>query len=117
MQSTELSRALAALRAIPEAAADSDARLRALFAAEEERVLNARVLAELLVPLLSEHLGGLRPPAPRRATVASPAPAAAAAEPAVPAGSGPTPGIADFIDEMLAQDRAAGGDRTRRRAS
>ena len=64
---------------------------------EQERVAEAVAFAEVLVPALSGHClpgaGAAKPaaPAPRRA--------------AKPRGT--NRGIADFIDEMLAQERAA----------
>lgn len=82
-------------------------RLNAIFAAETERVANASVLAELLAPLLT---GQVFSPEAARAieTTTKPAPIAAPVassgvveKPAPPrAGS-----IADFIDEMIAQEK------------
>lgn len=104
LQSTELSRAVSTLRQSLAGDPEIETKLGALFALEEERVANATVLAEILLPLLRESAA---PSAPRAAATAPPSadrrrssrpPAAAAA-----------PGIADFIDEMIQQERAAPG--------
>jgi hypothetical protein len=98
MEGTELAAAAAEARVACEADADGDTRLRALYAEEGERVAEAIALAEVLIPALSERLtslGAVQAPAavaPRRTDIRG----TAADE----------PGIADFIDEMLAQDRA-----------
>ena len=86
-------------------ATDTDAavteRLNSVFAAEAERVANAAVLAELLLPELTGQLRALVAPV---AGSASPIP-----PPAPVAASKPTPprrgSIADFIDDMIAQER------------
>jgi hypothetical protein len=68
------------------------------MAAESDRVADALTLAQILAPLLAQRLGAA-------------APAQRAAE--SPAGRRPRReadvdrGIADFIEEMLVQDRAA----------
>lgn len=82
----------------------------ALLAAEHERVSTAAVLAELLAPLLSARLP---PPAAAREP-AHPAFAPAATTRASPA---PAPSIADFIDDMLGQQRASSPSPPLRRAS
>lgn len=88
------------------------ARLDAIMAVEEERVANAAVLAELLAPMLGASASarvaasGVHPPA----TPAIEPPATASAP------ERPRPvNIADFIDEMLAQER--GEPHGHRRAS
>jgi hypothetical protein len=91
----EFSAAVEAWRAKNADDPDFSAQLEAQLDAEEERAAEAVALAELLLPLLSDQLG--------RAPAAAVRPAAA---PARPAGPRATPGIADFIDEMLAHDRA-----------
>lgn len=115
---------LATVRAPQETDAALNLRLDAVFAQETERVANAAVLAELLRPLLAEDL-----PAATALPVGTPAPvlvplatAPAVTPPAAPPPKPPTRGaisIADFIDDMIAQesppDRA--GDSARRRAS
>ncbi|HEY1109973.1 MAG TPA: hypothetical protein VGE76_15090, partial [Opitutaceae bacterium] len=89
-------------------------RLTSLFAIEEERVADASVLAELLLPALRGDISA-------QAASATPSPAqleipvAAAAVPRPPAATTPPPppaprkrstDIATFIDEMLAQEIA-----------
>lgn len=106
LQSADLSRALA--RTGSQAADPAVAsRLSALFAAAEERVSDALALAEILGPLLVDQLSSALS-ALRSASPAS-APAFSVATPPVapprPIASGPVPGIADFIEEMLARER------------
>jgi len=72
-------------------------RLDAFFSEEEERVAGAIACVELLMPELSDRIAALKP---------DPAAAPPARRPAPPANPGAERGIADFIDEMLAQDRA-----------
>lgn len=110
LHSTELMSLLSALR--PNAEAET--RVQAIFAAEEKRVADAQALAEVLAPLVAELL--------RAAPLSIPAPASApAATPVSPAptDSRPTrataPSIADFIDDMIAQERPP--SRALRRAS
>lgn len=91
----EFSAAVEALRAENADDPDFPVQLEAQLNAEEERAAEAVALAELLLPMLTEQLGRAPAPAIR--------PAAA---PARPAGARPAPDIADFIDEMLAHDRA-----------
>jgi hypothetical protein len=80
-----------------------ETRMAAIFAREEERVADATVLAELLAPTLcaalaaSTRSGG----AVKTSTLSSHLPA-----PKQIVARGGTGDIADFIDEMLAQDRA-----------
>ena len=87
-------------------ATDTDAaiteRLNTIFAAEAERVANAAVLAELLLPELTGQLRSLVVPvaAPMSPVPPLPAPAAAPKPPPPRRGS-----IADFIDDMIAQER------------
>jgi len=76
---------------------EAGSRLDAFFAGEEERVAGAVACVELLMPALSERIAALGPEAP----------AAPPAQRAIRgADSGAERGIADFIDEMLAQDRS-----------
>jgi hypothetical protein len=78
--------------------ADIEARFASLLVTEAERVANASVLAELLVPRLAELLavGG------RSSAMAI---ASDSLLPVSPKPRGAPANIADFIDEMLAQDR------------
>jgi hypothetical protein len=77
----------------------AEARVKALMAEEAERVAAAIAFADLLAPMLAERLGALAPLRERAA--ANPRPDVPRPGPA-----GESRGIADFIDEMLAQDRA-----------
>lgn len=76
--------------------------MKAVFAREEDRVADASVLAEILLPQLRDALAAAGAPRvraeelPQRAPAARPAPRTVAAA---------APGIADFIDEMIAQER------------
>ncbi len=97
LQATELADAVREWRAAHGAEALSDDELRRLFAAEEQRVAEAVVLAELLIPQL---VGG-RPPVPAKPVPASPAPA----RPRTPAASSGSPAIPDLLDAMLAAER------------
>jgi hypothetical protein len=117
----ELAKALDSVRDIhgPNSIHEDD--LLDLFRAEQLRVTNAAVLAELLAPKLAAYLRthGLAPsasgpsPAPRAAASSSaptrPPLSASSTLPAAPAGP---PGIADLLDGMLEQDRQ--DERTRR---
>lgn len=89
---TDLAALLARLRAGDESPAAIDARLETLLATERARVAEAAVLASLLAPLLHE-------PPPRPA-----APPLPAAQPP-PASRARAASIADFIDEMIAQEK------------
>ena len=87
-------------------ATDTDAaiteRLNTVFAAEAERVANAAVLAELLLPELTGQLRSLAVPVAAPTSPVPPLPAPAA----VPKPTPPRRGsIADFIDDMIAQER------------
>jgi hypothetical protein len=103
LQSTELSRAISSLRETVGSASECDSRLEGLFAREEERVTNASVLAEVLLPLLRDSVSAVvaRPPLAGRARSTSAAGSSSRAQPAS------APGIADFIDEMIQLERPA----------
>lgn len=92
---------LAAVRTPADTDAGITERLNALFATEAERVANAAVLAEMLVPLLSDQLGRMIAP-PVTTSAIAPAPTATVT-PAKPAKRPVS--VADFIDDMLAQER------------
>lgn len=94
----DLPAAVRELRAAHGTEALSEAELRTLFAAEEQRVAEAVVLAELLIPQLT----GPRPPVPARAVPAAPVPARPRAPAADARGS---PAIPDLLDAMLAAER------------
>lgn len=106
VRADELMPLVAALRTPDDSEAAITEKLNALFAIEAERVANAAVLADLLVPMLAEQL---RPHATPLA-VGTPVASRAGAMPAtnsVPSAK-PTPArggsIADFIDDMIAQE-------------
>ncbi|MCX6955255.1 MAG: hypothetical protein NTV51_24135, partial [Verrucomicrobia bacterium] len=101
LQSTELSRLLTAMPSAPE----TDHRLHVLFAEEERRIADAHALAEILVPLIVEQLRALLP----HSTTPALATGHFATEPAATPRPVRTeaPGIADFIDDMIAQERPA----------
>jgi hypothetical protein len=92
----ELATAVAAVRAHSGPGAEIDGRLQALQAQERGRVADAAALADLLVPLLLERL---------RLPLNGPAAAPRAQRPSQAARPA-SPSVADFIDDMLAQERA-----------
>jgi hypothetical protein len=95
----ELGPAVMEARKTSESDSEADALLRAVTSEDEERVAEAIAFAEVLVPMLSERLN-----------LHSPAPGAPARSPRpnrpVAGDPGESRGIADFIDEMLAQQRS-----------
>lgn len=104
---------LAALRTADDTEEVLAQRLAATFAVEAERVANAAVLAELLAPLLAEHTRPANGPEGLRTDSASPLPV-----PKPMPRAGPLD-LADFIDEMIAQERSPPrpSTATQRRAS
>jgi hypothetical protein len=97
IEETELAAAAARARGNSSSDSDADSLLTTLLREEEERVLEAIAFAEVLAPMLVRGISGLAPARPR---------AVAAPSPRTPRpGDGETREIADFIDEMLAQDR------------
>lgn len=110
VRTDELAPSVAALRGTTDD--DVDARVAEILAAEQERVADAAVLAALLAPMLERSFrrtgaitavagdAGEAKPAPSPQATATPA--AAAMPMRRPAGD-----LADFIDEMLAQERSA----------
>jgi hypothetical protein len=102
LENEELARALSIARI----ATNNSEQEAAVLAEEAERVSSATVLAELLAPMLAEHLRPLAPPVAASQVVN--APATASAMPAKPTKAAPpptenVPSIADFIDGMLSQ--------------
>jgi hypothetical protein len=96
IEETEFAEAAAKARGSASDELEAESILRGIRAEEEERVAGAIAFAEVLVPMLAKRAPDLAParaaaPAPRRA----PLPA-----------TGESRGIADFIDDMLAQERA-----------
>jgi hypothetical protein len=80
----------------------SEEALQEIFLTEQKRVIDALMLAEVLGPLLTEHLA-VAAPDPARAH----APAARSSQ--RPATSDQPLGIADLIEGMLAQERTTRG--------
>jgi hypothetical protein len=110
----ELAETLAAVRSPTDTDEAIEQRLATTFAAEAERVANAAVLAELLAPLLADR--AQRPGAPVALTSDSAAPL----PPPKPAPRAGPLDLADFIDDMIAQERPplrAGAPSAQRRAS
>jgi hypothetical protein len=97
LENAELTAAVAEARVSGDPAVDESA----LLAGEDERVADARLLAELIAPLLATRLNTL---APRPSSSAEPFAPAREAVPTRPASS--TLQIADMIDDMLTQAAA-----------
>lgn len=117
MQETGFAAALRAATPAGGSDAGSDGRLHALLAAEDERASNAAVLAELLTPLLAERLATMfaRLPAESSAGLSADSlPAARGAAPPRRSPTDPAPTIADLIEGMLVQERAASRPSARR---
>ena len=115
LRAGELMTMLAAVRTPGDSDAATTERLNAIFATEAERVANAAVVAEILVPMITEQLRPLM-----GSTVASSAIPTPVVVPPVPKPSQPRPAsIADFIDDMIAQERPPDrpGQGSQRRAS
>jgi hypothetical protein len=100
IEHTELAPAVADARKTSESEAEADAVLHDLTHEDEARVADAVAFAEVLVPMLSDRLKLQSPSlgAPARGPRQKRPEAGNADE---------SHGIADFIDEMLAQERAA----------
>lgn len=110
----ELAEMVAALRGSSDTDEAIEQRLAATFAVEAERVANAAVLAELLAPLLTDARGVSGGPAAPGVDSASPLPASI---PKPAPRAGPLD-LADFIDDMIAQERPSSRTpATQRRAS
>lgn len=113
LETQELPGLLEALHSDTETAESVAARVADIFARESERVADAAVLAELLAPLLRQ-TAFVDTPLARAVEAATPSVPDATVE-TVAAPARPRPGnIADFIDEMIAQERPP--DRTTRGA-
>lgn len=98
VEDRELAEAVAEARRSSESDAEANALLSALCAEGEQRVADAIAFAEILLPMLAQVM---RPPLTAAARAAeSPRQRKPSAEK-----SGEAREIADFIDEMLAQDR------------
>jgi len=101
IEQNEFSRLVEQARETCKSAADADLIMGDLLRGEEARVADAIALAEVLVPLLSRQLSHMAP--------SSRAPASAPAPRPRQAGRDDNRGIADFIDDMLAQERTGTG--------
>lgn len=99
IEETEFAEATARARGQFDSESAADSLLRQLMAEEEERVAEAVAFAEVLVPILARRIS-IHPPEQQRAA----APEVRARARAAP---GEARGVADFIDDMLAQDRLA----------
>jgi len=106
---------LAAIRTPGDSDAAITERLNAVFAAEAERVANAAVLAEILVPMLTEQLRPLGASSAAPTPVSAPVVAPPAEKPRQPRPAS----IADFIDDMISQEKPPDrpGQGAHRRAS
>jgi hypothetical protein len=98
LETTEFSAAMESIRAH----GDADA-IAPLLAAEEARIADAMVLAEVLAPLLASRLAASQGTTPLAVSSRT---KPLRREPTVPGGAASSPTVADFIDGMLAQDRA-----------
>jgi hypothetical protein len=101
IQETEFAEAAAKARGAAASEAEGDSMLKSLLAEEETRVAEAIAFAEVLVPILAKRLTALAP-APRPSPVPFPA---RAKKP----GHDEDRGIADFIEDMLSQERTGTG--------
>lgn len=99
MEFSELKEAVDAAKASSPDRDEAEALLRRLLEEEGERVSEAIAFAEVLIPMLGERQ------APTHSRGPFPAPAARPRR--SPGAEVPSRGIADFIDDMLAQDRRA----------
>ncbi len=95
VEATEFAAAAAKAREASTDGVEAESIMKGILAEEKERVAGAIAFAEVLVPMLAKRVPDLAPapaaPPPRRA----PMPLADESR-----------GIADFIDDMLAQERA-----------
>jgi hypothetical protein len=98
VEGSELAAAVAEARRVSGSDAEADALLSELFTEGEERVADAVAFAEVLLPMLAQEM---RPAAP---ALAHPAQGHRQRKPSALRPGGDLE-IADFIDEMLAQDK------------
>lgn len=107
LESEPLAELIASLHAAGESEAAVQQRVAALFAVEEERVADAAVLAELLLPALQGRMAITSQEPARNHISDTPRPAFVAAVPPAPVPRKRSTDIATFIDEMLEQEDAA----------
>lgn len=93
---------VAALQSGSEPAMSNADRLAATMAAEANRVADATLLAELLAPMLGARAGITALASPGSRTVTAPPDVQVFAQPIAPVRTAAS--IADFLDEMLAQE-------------
>lgn len=98
LEDKEFAEAAARARASAASEFEAESILQALLTREKERVADAIAFAEILVPMLAERLAASAGPIRAAAHVAQKARASAPAE---------ARDIADFIDDMLRQDKTA----------
>jgi hypothetical protein len=97
IEETEFAEAAAKARGTYASESEADSLMKTLLAEEEVRVAEAVAIAEVLVPMLAKRLSALVP-------AARGAPTPFPAREKKP-GHDENRGIADFIDDMLAQER------------
>jgi hypothetical protein len=119
LRTGQLEDALAAFRTTGVSEAEIATRLETILAAEEDRVANAIILADVLAPILAEQLGSRMESLATAAAHTPPTAKAGAALPPSKRNDTPLPpaGIADFIDQMIALERPAPQPPPQRRAS
>jgi hypothetical protein len=98
IEQTEFAEAAARAREAAESQEEADSLLKTLLAEESARVAEAIAFAEVLVPMLAKRLAALIP-SPRAPTAAPAAPRERKP------GRDENRSVADFIDDMLAQER------------
>ncbi len=97
VQDTDFARALVLAKETAPGGLETDAQWQAMLAGEEDRVADAVALAELLAPMLRDRLPAMAAP-PAATVLPSRLPSARPRDLA--------PSVADFIEEMLTQERA-----------
>jgi hypothetical protein len=98
VEDEEFTEAAARARECASSEFEAESILQALLTEEKERVADAIAFAEILVPMLAERLAANAGPIRSAAHVAQKARASAPAQ---------AKDIADFIDDMLRQDKSA----------
>lgn len=103
LEESDLMAAVGELRTVLASDVLSESELRALFSREEQRVTDAAVLSELLIPQLLGRLAVSAPSGPPG--VFRPAAAGPALPPVPRAPAAGSPAIPDLLDAMLAAER------------